>query len=226
MKACLDCSKELSAKNKSGRCIPCGNRHRGNDPEFQRRRADGIRHKFATDLEFRARRTASLLRSRDKAMTDPEMREKLAEHGRRQFREYLSKPEVRERNVAAIRANSHKISDHFLAWCPAEFREMHKHNVRSKRMLSADSRKIIEKLAADREAIRNMDDVLHFMRRLTPVSRCDRRGRALPEGQYFRVGNAVLTSGELLNRAKTRGYCAAANDTSHFLPSAHFSAGA
>lgn len=33
-KYCLDCGKKLYSGNQSGRCVPCMNKHRANDPEF------------------------------------------------------------------------------------------------------------------------------------------------------------------------------------------------
>lgn len=42
-KFCIDCGKKLYLGNKTGRCLPCMNRHRANDPEFKRAVSEGRR---------------------------------------------------------------------------------------------------------------------------------------------------------------------------------------
>jgi len=44
------------------------------------------------------------------------------------------------------------------------------------------------------------------LRRDAPVYHCDERGRPNPDGSYYRVGNAVLTPGEVIARAERKGW--------------------
>lgn len=46
-KLCIDCGKKLYSGNKTGRCVPCMNRHRASDPEFKRAISEGRRAAIA-----------------------------------------------------------------------------------------------------------------------------------------------------------------------------------
>ena len=48
------------------------------------------------------------------------------------------------------------------------------------------------------------DDAADTLRRHCPVYRCDDRGRYDERGQFWRMGNALLTPGELLQRAERK----------------------
>jgi len=45
-----------------------------------------------------------------------------------------------------------------------------------------------------------------FMQKLGPVTRCDLHGKPMKDGQFWRRGSTVLTDGELLSRARERGW--------------------
>jgi len=45
-----------------------------------------------------------------------------------------------------------------------------------------------------------------FLQRLGPVTRCDLHGRPIKDGQFWRRGSTVLTDGELIARARDRGW--------------------
>lgn len=45
-----------------------------------------------------------------------------------------------------------------------------------------------------------------YLRRLCAVYRCDVRGRAMADGAFWRRGTAILTDGELMERAKGLGW--------------------
>ena len=196
---CLDCGKQIGPGRKSGRCLPCGNLFRGSDPEFQRRRAEGIRRKFQ-DPEHLEKMRAVARRNGQKASTDPEYRKRLIERGKRIYAEILSRPDVRKRNVAAIKASGWKITEHWLGWCPEEYRGLYRRLTLSKRMPAKAAREAVEKHIADDQAIRsgNLSDAVFWLNRIAPVSKLD-------DGRY-RYGNAILSPGEIMARARLKGW--------------------
>jgi hypothetical protein len=207
MATCLDCPTPLAPTNKSGRCTPCGNRHREADPEFRARRLAGIRKSFE-DPARRAVAAETMRRSGRKALDHPGHREWLIERGKRIYRDILTRPDVRAKNAQAVREARAARAERELAWCPPEYRELLETLKRSKKLPAAEARKVIEAKAKELEALRHRDfgGVVHFMQRLTSVTRCNERGVFDPAGTHYRVGNAILTPGELLRRAEARGY--------------------
>jgi hypothetical protein len=138
-------------------------------------------------------------RNGSKYWTDPEHRPVAVERGKMLYREYLSKPETRERCVAAIRANSWKITEHYLSWCPVELRDEYR-KLQKRWRSGKRARAFIEEKIREQRAIAHPEwhTVLDHMRRLTAVVRLD-------NGNY-RVGLAELTPGQLLERAEAKGY--------------------
>lgn len=49
-------------------------------------------------------------------------------------------------------------------------------------------------------------DAAHYLRRWTPIYRCDLGGKYDPNGGYWRSGNAVLTAAEIIARAENKGW--------------------
>lgn len=200
---CVDCGKQLAApkKNKrpAERCMACGNRHRGNDPEFQRLRAEGIRRKFQ-DPEHRAKMAKVITRTAEKARADPEYYARLVRQGHYQYQNHLNSPETRARNRAAVKAAGPKIVEARLSWCPEQYRAEYLRLQRSKRMRAADARAVIEAKIADDQAIKSgkLDDAVFWLNRIAPTKRLD-------DGRY-RYGSAVLTPGELMKRAERKGW--------------------
>jgi len=45
-----------------------------------------------------------------------------------------------------------------------------------------------------------------FMQKLGPVTRCDLHGKPMKDGRFWRRGSTVLTDGELIARARERGW--------------------
>jgi hypothetical protein len=139
--ACLDCGTNITRDAK--RCQPCANALVNSSPDVKAARAAGIRRTFK-DPAHRQKMRAVIIRNATKARADPAYHARLVEHGKKQYAVYLNTPEARANNLAARRANSHKITEHWLGWCPLEHRAEYARLRLSKRMLAADARKIIE----------------------------------------------------------------------------------
>lgn len=149
---CVECAGPVSRSSRTGRCIACFNRSANADPALKARRAEGIRRKFANDPSHRVKMANVVQENAARAMLRPERRAAAVARGQFLYREHLCRPEVRERNVAAIRANAWKISEAQIGWCPPEERELYRHLTRVKRLSAAEARAaVFAKLAADRQ---------------------------------------------------------------------------
>jgi len=192
---CSVCGIGITALAKTGMCKPCVNRAHNADPEFRRKIREGQLRRLL-DPEFRERKARVARRNAQKAYLDPARRERARiialEHLRLAFT-----PDAIQRKHDAIRAARAAQIDKRLAWCPPEYRALHRRNVNSKRMKAADSRAMIEAMIADKDAMRHLDDALDWLRRLCPVAKLE---------NGFRVGNAILRPAEVIARARLRGW--------------------
>lgn len=198
----------LSARNKSGRCRPCSARAIFHTPGSRERATAAIRAKF-DDPEHRARWARQL---KINAATERSIEMK-REHGRRQYREILSRPEVQ----AVIQSDEAKakrgasVTNTKLGWCPQEHRDEYRHLMRSKRLSAADARKAIETKVAEQEQARlrfGLDPAAaarHVQTR-RPVYRCTPEGAQQIGGTHWRCGSAVLDAGGVIDLALSLGW--------------------
>lgn len=194
---CGDCGTVITDRSKTGRCSPCNNKRVGKDPAFQARRMEGIRRKFEDPAHLK-KMQAIARRNGQKAAAEPGVRERLVERGKELYRDYLSRPDIRAKCIEAIRANSHKISDAALGWCPQEMRARYRHLTATKRMRAADARAQVEAEWADWQAHRDLDDAMRWLNRIAPC-------RKLDTG-FIQYGSAELRPAEVINRAKLKGW--------------------
>jgi hypothetical protein len=160
------------------------------------RRAEGIRRKFQ-EPEHREKMAKVARRNGSKYWL--EHRPEAVERGKLLYQNFLSKPESRAKCAEAIRANSWKITEKYLSWCPPEYRDEYRTLQRRWRGAKRARAYIEGKMREDR-AVKHphFQSVVDHMRRLTAVVR-------LNNGNY-RVGIAELTPGQLLERAEAKGY--------------------
>lgn len=130
------------------------------DPAIEARRvaAVGSYHARPAVKRALAERIAAV---REAIAGDPIQAERRREHGRRQFREFLSRPDVRARNMdpETRRRAGAKVAETRLAAIPLAYRAQYRVLIRSKRMLAAEARaRIAEIIAEDaRRAIAEFD---------------------------------------------------------------------
>lgn len=117
------------------------------NPEAEARRIAGIQAKHA-EPEFRAAQTKRIADAVAKASKDPAFKERRREHGRRQYENYLSRPEVRARNASpeVRKAAGRKTSAKRLAWCPEDLRDHYLYLLNSQALRAAEARAMIEEL--------------------------------------------------------------------------------
>jgi hypothetical protein len=192
------CGAELKT-SKTGYCRKCFNRSpvklAAQSATWERRMAD-------PDLAAQARK--SLARNAAKGLTDPETMERRRQLGRDQWRKMWT-PEAREHWLATNAQMRRRLSDTKLAWCPQDYRDEYR-RLRDQRIGngrkrgSKAARALIEQRIADDRAIKSgaLTDAAHWLNRLAPVSRLD-------DGRY-RYGQAILTPGELIARARIKGW--------------------
>lgn len=137
------CGATLSRQNKSGKCRKCHNAWVNSDPDvLARRRAAQI--EFFARPEVKAKLRARLV-GIVANMGDAE-RERRREHGRRQHRDHLSRPEVVARTLSPetrARAGQSR-SNTVLAWCPPELRPAYHQMIQSQKLSAAEARAVIE----------------------------------------------------------------------------------
>jgi hypothetical protein len=194
-----DCGKVLDHRqNKTGYCKVHANQMRKGDPAFKARMREVLIERNR-DPEYRAKLSQACKRSRQKLMADPAFAERLSEIGRKQWETVLMRPDVRERNRASP-TRAEQASKSKLPWLPREYHAEYRRMVDVLKIKSWDARKIIEAKVADDQALRSgqLGDALFWLRRLGPVTQLD-------DGRY-RIGSAVLTPGELWQRAIVKGW--------------------
>jgi hypothetical protein len=97
-RTCTTCPRELGPRNKSGLCRSCIAKRNNASPELQQRRKDAITAFHADPTVKAGYRERMRVRNRD--LSDAE-REKRREHGRRQYRDVLSRPDIQSRTQSA-----------------------------------------------------------------------------------------------------------------------------
>lgn len=115
------------------------------DPALEEKRRAAIAALFQ-DPDYVDAHRARLRKSMEAAQADPALVERRREHGRRQYREHLSRPEVRAKAHCpdARKRAARKTSETRLAWCPPERRDEYRHLITSKLIPAAEARRIIE----------------------------------------------------------------------------------
>jgi hypothetical protein len=194
-KRCLDCDTLISDMSK-GRCRTCANIYFNRLPETIEKRKLGWKKRLA-DPEKYEQLCRVAKRNSQKAMADPEKRAAASERARHIYALYLNTPEARAKVAASRSRAGDKIREMRLAWCPPEYRELHRENVYSHRMLASQSREMIEKLVANDRAMKDVDSALDYLLKFAPVQKLE---------NGFRYGNAILSPAELVSRAKVRGW--------------------
>ena len=149
---CLDCGTGITAQSK-GRCRPCATKHFNRCPETIAKRLAGWKRRMAKPGEYEKLCAQAKINSR-RAMADPIKRQQAVERGMDIYRRYLNTPESRAKVAAGRKQAGRKISERLLAWCPPEYRELHRANVESHKMKAAESRQFIQEMI--REAKRSM----------------------------------------------------------------------
>lgn len=152
-----ECTHPKSRKAK--RCRSCAAKWMNSDPATHARRLQGIRaHYDDPDNRAKARKKVQDLTKR--VMADPEMVERKREHGRRIYRDVLSRPDVRAKNLSPeVRAQAGRSrSDTVLAWCPPEYRDLYRELWRSRNASGAEARRMIEEMIArDNDPMKILD---------------------------------------------------------------------
>jgi hypothetical protein len=125
VKHCLCCSATLGPRNRSGLCRSCVAKRNNADPAIIARRAAAISARFADPA---VREAASQRMRKVIAGLAPSEIERRREHGRRQVRNFLSRPEVVAKTLAPeVRARAGRSrSATVLAWCPPEWRDTYR----------------------------------------------------------------------------------------------------
>ncbi|KTF68662.1 hypothetical protein ACNFJ7_02100 [Sphingomonas sp. HT-1] len=140
---CRDCSAPISRQSKTGRCKSCSARHLNASPELTAKRLAAIERYYAQPgvRERHAARFAEYNRN-----IPDEHREMRRQHGLRQAREVLARPDVlaRSNSPEAKRKAGAARTERTLGWCPAELRDQYRQLCASQRLSAAEARRIIE----------------------------------------------------------------------------------
>lgn len=192
---CSDCDNGITEKSK-GRCRSCSASYTNRLPETIVKRVAGWKKRLSDPVKYEQLcKTAK--RNSQKAMADPVKRAEAVERAKLIYERYLNTDENRAAVAATRKQAGRKISEFRLSWCPPEYRELHRENVYSHRMLAAQSREMIEKLAANDSALRYIDSALDYLLKFAPVQRLE---------NGYRYGNAILSPSEVVVRATARGW--------------------
>lgn len=149
-------------------CRACQLEWLKNDPEIAARRKAGIKRYMSdpANLEAVKQRFAEVV-ARDNA--DPERQKWRKEHGKRQYRDYLSRPDVLAKTLSPeVRAKAGRSrTETVLAWCPPEYRQTYHDLVHKKLMKAAEAREAIEVMirADARRKIRAIEREQHERQR-------------------------------------------------------------
>lgn len=139
---CADCGKAITAKTKTGRCRSCKNHFLNSQPAFVAARAEGIRKKWSEDKAFAAKMRLIFSATGRANGTDPKRRAKLAELGKCKIAQ-LHSPESRAKAKAKSKQTGRKISEHYMGWCPPEYRDEYRRLTISKNLRANEARAII-----------------------------------------------------------------------------------
>lgn len=141
-RTCSDCPAPISRKSK-GRCRPCSARYMNTNTEIIAKRAVSVAIALARP-EVKAASAARLRRYLDNM--PEEHRERRREHGRRQYANVLSRPDVLEKSSSQdARARAGRAhTDRRLGWCPPERRVEYRDLIYKHHMRAAEAREMIE----------------------------------------------------------------------------------
>lgn len=138
----IDCQHPRSRKAK--RCRACQLAALNSDPAVKERRLARIREHYADPaVRFAARERVRALTAR--CMADPRIVESKREHGRRQWREHLSRPDVIAKNLSPEirkRAGAKRTAT-VLRDIPSSLRAEYLQLVRSRKATAAEAKAII-----------------------------------------------------------------------------------
>ena len=147
MKICSVCGKELSRQNISGLCKPHYLAKWNSDPASNAKRIAGTRRYAATPEgkianRIRAKKAITAYLSNPDNMT-------AAVERMRRIQPLTYTPEaIARRDMVAV---AKKLSDAKMAWCPPEYRELHRRLSQSKRLPLAECKAMIaEQVKIDR----------------------------------------------------------------------------
>lgn len=144
---CTDCSVGITAQSKTGRCRSCANRAMSGTPQHRRKNSEGQRRRMA-DPAFRAFKRSVLRKNQAKGRANPETNARLIQSALDNLAKAFTPEAITLKRKRAKAAFARRM-DPRVAWCPAEYREMHRRNVVSKRMPAAESRRLIEAMIAE-----------------------------------------------------------------------------
>lgn len=194
-RACSDCAKPISEQSK-GRCRSCATAYYNRLPETIAKRIEGWKKRLADPKNYEQLcKTAK--RNSQKAMADPVKRAAASARAKIMYERYLNTDENRAIVASTRKRAGDKIRELRLAWCPLEYRQLHHENIKRHRMKAAQSREMIEKLAANASALRHIDSALDYLLKFAPVQKLE---------NGFRYGNAILSPSEVVSRATLRGW--------------------
>ena len=147
MRTCTVCGKDLCRKNTSGLCKPHYMAAWNSDPVAKAKRLVGTR-RYAASPEGKLANSIRAKAAATTYLSTPEgMAAAVANMRRLQPLSYTPEALARRDNVTMAK----KVSDYKMAWCPPEYREMHRHLSQTKRILIAECKAIIaEQIKIDR----------------------------------------------------------------------------
>jgi hypothetical protein len=152
-RTCGDCPTNIPDANKSGYCRLCATARLNKDPAFQQKRLAGLRASDKLKPGSPTRRSAAIKASATR-MSNPEYVTWLREQVRTVVAPASLTPEAQAKRDR--KAAGKKISDHWMSWCPGEYREAYFSLIRGKGLRRAEAKPIIEaQIKADKERARN-----------------------------------------------------------------------
>lgn len=184
------CGKELGRHNKSGLCARCFNRSRNADPEFQRRRIEGIRRKYA-DPTHRAKMARVIAQNSKRWQATPEGRDWMEKNGKRLATEVLRRPEVMAKAIspeARAKANRTR-QEGWYGFCPIEHRPTYKFLRNVKKLTRDEAMAVINQ------------EIECGRRRLSPFERQD---RALAKGAKLIANDPGPSFGEAVDYGEAK----------------------
>lgn len=147
-RSCSTCAAPITHQSKSGLCRPCALIKSRADPEWQRRRIEGLRNK-AKDPSYRARLAESLHRWHRENADDPEYQARQRENGRKLKATGLGNAAQRRGSPGRVRVGR-LLSDQRLGWCPREYRPLYQEYRRKRGWGAERARQYVEaRIAAD-----------------------------------------------------------------------------
>lgn len=126
------------------RCRSCAAKHMATDPEIKQRRREGLRRYLAQPGTLLAKRE-TLRRTMEKVRATPEHQDWLREHGKRLYRDVLTRPDVVEKTLSpeTNAKRSESIRSFRLRDIPHGLRTEYRHLVKVKRIPAAEAKQII-----------------------------------------------------------------------------------